>query len=62
MSITSILAGFGFIEWLIVGFIAANSVLCGSYVLHRFMKRIGATRRTLASQVQPHGPSLSPNL
>ena len=47
MSIFSILAGFGFIEWLIVGFIAANSILCGSYVLHRSAKRLETPRRTL---------------
>lgn len=47
MSIIGILAGFGFIEWLIVGFIAANSILCGSYVLHRGAKRMEAPKRPL---------------
>lgn len=44
MGITSVLAGFGFIEWLIVGFISANSVLCGAFALHRVMRRLDAFR------------------
>lgn len=39
MGIASILAGFGFIEWLIVGFIATNTVLCGAFALHRVIRR-----------------------
>lgn len=44
MGITGLIIEFGFIEWLIVGFIAANSVLCGAYALHRGMKRLEAER------------------
>lgn len=39
-----ILTGFGFIEWLIVSFIAANLTLCGAYALHAGLKRLGAQR------------------
>ena len=39
MGIANLVTGFGFIEWLIVGFIAANTLLCGAYALHRIMRR-----------------------
>ena len=45
MGTASILTGFGFIEWLIVGFIATNSILCGVYALHRGMRRMDAAKR-----------------
>ena len=46
MGIASIVAGFGFIEWLIVGFITTNSILCGAYAFHRGMRRLEADRRS----------------